>query len=134
MKEDRMPSRRRTLNLVAILTTAMVVTCIAGEPSGKASAPDRSDPEAVAKAFIAAVAKKNAQEAAKYVIPEERGELLKAMKKGMPPIPKNPKIAVRVKDTGVRADVAILNAKRPKSGPPFGLDMKLQNGKWWIVK
>ncbi len=94
-----------------------------------------ADPEAVAKAFIAALLSKDVKEAAQYVIPEERDELVKEMKKGMPPLPSDPEIKVRVKDDGIRADVFILNAKPAGPGsPPFGLDMKLSKGRWWIVK
>ncbi len=105
-----------------------------GSPQKKAPATDTAGPEAVAKAFIIAIANKNAKEAAQYILPEQRDEITKELAKGMPPFPSDPEIRVRVKDDGIRADISILNAKRPKSGPPFGLDMKLSNGKWWIVK
>ena len=96
---------------------------------------DRSDSEAVAKAFVTAIANKNVQEAMQYVIPEERIEFSKELKKGVPRLPQKPEIEVRVKKGGVRADVVITNSKPVRPGsPPFGLDMKLIDGKWWIVK
>ncbi len=112
------------------------VVAEAGTKSGgkKNPATDLSDPEAVAKAFITALANKNVAEAAKYIIPEERDELKKELKKGMPPLPKDPKVQIQLKENGTRADVSLLNAQKPASGPPIGLDMKLSNGKWWIVK
>lgn len=106
-----------------------------GGSKNKPPSTDTSGPEAVAKAFIIAMANNNAQEAAQYVIPEERDELKKEMEKGMPRLPGDPEIKVKVKSDGIQADVFVLNAKPPSSGgPPFGLDMKLSNGKWWIVK
>lgn len=129
-----MTSAKKTGILIAFLTASMIVYCIADETSAKTPPTDTSDPEAVAKAFITALANTNVQEAALFILPEERGELTKELQKGLPPLPSDPKIRVRVKKDGVRADVSILNAKRPKSGPPLGLDMKLVKGKWWIVK
>ena len=93
-----------------------------------------ADVEVAAKAFITALANKNVNEAAKYIIPAERDELKKEMEKGMPPLPKDPKIQIKIKDNGIQADVSLLNAQKPASGPPFGFDMKLSEGKWWIVK
>ena len=91
-----------------------------------------SDPEAVARAFIVSLAEKNVNEAVKYVIPEEREEIKKLLKKQIPPLPKEPKLSVIVKKNGVQADVKILNGI--KQNPPMGLDMEFKNGKWWIVK
>lgn len=73
-------------------------------------------------------------EAAKYVILAERDEIKKEMEKGMPPLPKDPKIQIKIKDDGIRADVSLLNDQKPASGPPFGFDMRFSEGKWWIVK
>jgi hypothetical protein len=130
-----MPSAKRTASLTAILSAAVVVICMAGEPSDKTPPTDTSaEAEAIAKAFITALVNSNIQEAASFVIPEERAEFTKELKKGIPPFPAEPKIKVRVKDDGIQADVFILNTQKPKSGPPPGLDMKLVNGKWWIVK
>jgi len=95
---------------------------------------DISDAKIVAKAFIIALANKNVQEAAQYIIPEERDEMTKEFKNGIPPLPKNPEVEIRIKDDGIQADVTINNAEKAKSGRPIGLDMKLSNGKWWIVK
>ena len=91
-----------------------------------------SDPEAVARAFIVSLAEKNVNEAVKYVIPEEREEIKKLLKKQIPLLPKEPKLSVIVKKNGVQADVKILNGI--KQNPPMGLDMEFKNGKWWIVK
>ncbi len=88
----------------------------------------------MAKAFIIALANKNVREAALYIIPEERDEMAKEFEKGIPPLPKNPEVEIRIKDDGIQADVTIINAEKAKSGRPMGLDMKLSNGKWWIVK
>jgi hypothetical protein len=88
----------------------------------------------VAKAFITALANQNVAEAAKYIIPEERDELKEELNKGIPPLPKDPKVQIRLKENGTQADVLLLNAQKPASGPPFGLDMRFSNGKWWIVK
>ena len=93
-----------------------------------------ADPEVVAIAFIAALAKKNVNEAAQYILPAERDEVKKEMEKGMPPLPKDPKIQIKIKENGIQADVSLLNAQKPASGPPIGFDMKLSEGKWWIVK
>jgi len=91
---------------------------------------DTSDPEAVAKAFIVAVADKNIEEALQYVIPEERDAFRRDMEKGLPPFPKAPDIEVTVK--GDRADVRFRDAKLNDQG--YGLDMKRTDKKWWIVK
>jgi len=56
------------------------------------------------------------------------------MEKGMSPLPRDPKIQIRIKDDGIRADVSLLNDQKPASGPPFGFDMRLSDGKWWVVK
>ncbi|QTN33470.1 HEAT repeat domain-containing protein [Akkermansiaceae bacterium] len=93
-----------------------------------------AEAEAVAKAFITALVNKNVDEAAKFVIPAEREELKKEMEKGMPPLPRDPQIQIRIKDDGIQADVSLLNGQKPASGPPFGLDMRFSEGKWWIVK
>ena len=90
--------------------------------------------EEVAKAFITALANKNVNEAAKYIIPAGRDELKKELEKGIPPLPKDPKIQIKIKDDGIQADVSVLNEQKPASGPPFGFDMRLSEGKWWIVK
>ncbi|MDF1712638.1 MAG: hypothetical protein P1U90_10405 [Akkermansiaceae bacterium] len=102
----------------------------------KSPAADSSDPEAVAKveavakAFVTALANKNVDEAAQYIIPEERDEIGQALKDGMPPLPKDPKVRIKLKDNGTQAYVILLNS--PKSVE--GLNMKLSEGKWWIVK
>jgi len=93
-----------------------------------------ADAEVVAKAFITALANQNVAEAAQYIIPEQRDELEGALKQGIPPLPKDSKVQIHVKDNGIEADVSLLNAGKPAAGPPFGFDMKLSNGKWWIVK
>ncbi|MFK7909764.1 MAG: hypothetical protein AB8F34_04095 [Akkermansiaceae bacterium] len=129
-----MHPRIKFSQLLAFFTSIMVLACIANEPPQKTPPTDTSNPEAVAKAFIIALAKKDIQLATQFVIPEQREELRKELEKGVPPLPKAPKIKVRVKKDGLRADVSVLNVKRPKAGPPFGLDMKLSDGKWWIVK
>lgn len=95
---------------------------------------DIADAKTVAKAFIIALANKNVREAAQYIIPEEREEMMKELENGIPPLPKNPEVEIRIKDDGIQADVTIINAEKAKSGRPIGLDMKLSNGKWWIVK
>jgi hypothetical protein len=96
---------------------------------------DKSDPKAVARAFIIAVANKNIENALEYILPEQRIELAKELKKGLPVLPKNPEIEFKIKEDGIRADVAILNAKPIKAGgPPMGLDMVFKDKKWWIVK
>lgn len=107
-----------------------------GTKSGDKETPatDPSGPEVVAKAFITALANKNVDEAAKYIIPEERDEFKRELQEGLPPLPKDPKVKIQLKENGTRADVSVLNAQKPASGPPIGLDMKLSNGKWWIVK
>ena len=87
---------------------------------------DTTDPEALATAFVTAVANEDIAEALQYVIPEERTDFQKEWEQGLPPFPKNPKIKVNVK--GDSAHIAILNAKF------FGMDMKQQDGRWWIVK
>ncbi len=152
-KRDRQ-SGKRGRDQIFFLTAAMFVLFICGceesKPSkdtsdvelistgtteNKSPSIDPSDPEAVARAFIIAMVNNNAQEAAQYVIPEEREQLEEAMEKGMPPLPNDPEIKVKVKSDGIQADVFVLNAKPPSSGgPPFGLDMRLSNGSWWIVK
>lgn len=95
---------------------------------------DISDAKILAKAFITALANKNVREAAQYIIQEEREEMTKELENGIPPLPKNPEVEIRIKDDGIQADVTIINAEKAKSGRPIGLDMKLSNGKWWIVK
>ena len=101
----------------------------------KVSEIDKSDPKAVARAFIIAIANKNIEQAIEFILPEQRPELLKELKSGFPVLPKNPEIEFKIKEDGIRADVAILNAKPIKAGgPPMGLDMVLKDKKWWIVK
>ena len=101
---------------------------IGGEKSPTAA------PEKVAKAFITALANNDVNEAAKYIIPAEREEGKKEMEQGMPPFPKDPQVRIKIKDDGIHADAALLNGPTPASGPPFAFDMKLSEGKWWIVK
>ena len=95
---------------------------------------DASNPTEVAQAFITAIAEKDFKTAVEYVAPDQRDELEKALGEAIPPLPAKPDIQVRVKENGVQADVAVLNTEEPRSGPPFGLDMSLIDGKWWIVK
>ncbi|MBT8044941.1 MAG: HEAT repeat domain-containing protein [Verrucomicrobiae bacterium] len=90
--------------------------------------------EMVATAFITALANNDLDEAVQYILPAERDEIKKGMEQGMPPLPKDPKIQVKIKKNGIQADVSLLNAQKPESGPPIGFDMKLSEGKWWIVK
>lgn len=87
---------------------------------------DTSDPEAVAKAFIVAVANNDVEEALQYVIPEELAYFRKDMEKGLPPFPKEFDIKVTVNRD--QANVEILNTKG------FEFDMKRMDEKWWIVK
>lgn len=151
MKRNDILLGKRGRNLIAILTSTMVFLCIfgcektapstdtlnggAGSNKNKPLSTDTSNPEVVARAFIIAIANNDAQKAAQYIIPEERDEMKKEMEIAMPPLPSNPEIKVKVKNGGIQADVSVLNAKPPLSGgPPFGLDMRLSNGKWWIVK
>jgi hypothetical protein len=74
------------------------------------------------------------QEAAQYIIPEQRDEMTKEFENGIPPLPKNPGVEIRINDDDIQADVTINNAQKAKSGRPIGLGMKLSSGKWWIVK
>lgn len=104
------------------------------ESSNEASSIDASDPKQIATAFITAIVEKDYEKAAEYIAPDQREELAKALEGGMPPLPAAPDIQVRVKENGVQADVAVVNAEEPASGPPFGLDLKLIDGKWWVVK
>ena len=103
--------------LVALLATS-AVSC--------AKKVNASDPEAVARAFVVAVANKNVETALQYVIPEQRDDARRWMEKEFPPFPKEPTLKVTVK--GDRADVEIVNAQG------LGFDMKRQDKKWWIVK
>ncbi len=123
--------RRVTQFLMTILMTSMVSFCISAEKEKKSSV-DMKDPQAVAMAFLVALANKNSEEAIKYVIPEQRDDLRKAFKQGVPPIPQKPEIRVVVKRNGNQADVKVLNGVQ--KNPPLGLDMELKDGKWWIVK
>ncbi|MGC6466837.1 MAG: HEAT repeat domain-containing protein [Akkermansiaceae bacterium] len=104
------------------------------ETQHKKPSSDASGPEEIARAFLVAIAEKKLEEALKYIIPDERNEFANALKQGVPPLPENPELRVRLKKGGDRAGVSVLNAKRPGSGAPFGLNMKLSEGKWWIVK
>lgn len=134
-KDDEDPANRAAAAEVLKKIDPKVVAEAGTKSGGKKNpATDPPDPEVVAKAFITALANQNVDEAAKYIIPEERDELKEALKKGMPPLPKDPKIQIKIKDNGIQADVSLLNAQKPASGPPFGFDMKFSEGKWWIVK
>lgn len=104
------------------------------ETNNEARSTNLGNPTEVAKAFINSIVAKDFKKAVEYVAPDQRDEFEKALGEEMPPIPTNPDIQVRVKENGVQADVAVLNAEEPQSGAPFGLDMSLINGKWWIVK
>jgi HEAT repeat protein len=97
----------------------------------KGPSKDISEAKIVAKAFIVAVANKNVQEAAQYIIPEDRDEVTKELGKEIPSLPKNPEVEIRIKDDGIRANVTIINDEKTKS---IVLNMKLSNRKWWIVK
>lgn len=134
-KDDEYPAiRAAAAELLKKIDPEVVAE--AGTESGSKKNPttDLSDAEVVAKAFITALANQNVDEAAKYIIPEERDEFKEALKEGMPPLPKDPKVQIQLKENGTRAGVSLLNAQKPASGPPFGLNMKLSNGKWWIAK
>ena len=135
----------RARELLVVVVAAFAVICVSAcenktppveDPKIETEeATDRSDPEAVARAFIIAVANNKVEEAAQLVIAEERDEIRSEMAKGLPPFPTDPEIEVRVKDDGVQADVRILNAKPAvPGGAPFGLDLRLSEGEWWIVK
>lgn len=104
------------------------------EAGKKVSPIDHSNPTEVAEAFITAIAAKDYQKAVEYIAPDQREELAKALEGAMPPLPAQPDIRVRVKENGIQADVAVVNAAEPSSGPPFGLDLSLIDGKWWVVK
>ena len=126
--------RRRTRSLMTTLMISLTGICI-GDDKKKEPPVDTANPYAVAKAFIVALANKDVQLAAKFVAPEQREEFTKELKKGVPPLPKKPNIELNIKQDGTRADVSLINGPPAKDdGPPFGLDMRLIDGKWWIVK
>jgi hypothetical protein len=87
---------------------------------------DTSDPKAVAEACVSALARGDLEGAVQYVIPEEQEMARKELMKAIPPLPEKPELKVTVQ--GERADAEVLNAKN------FGMDMKLKDGRWWIVK
>ena len=118
--------------LIIIFLVAMNAVYAGNDKKDKEVKVNTSNPEAVAKAFINSLKSKTPQEAMKYVIQKDQDSFKNALKKGIPPLPKNPKIKVVVKKNGIQADVQVINSIR--QGPPFGFDMELKNGKWWIVK
>ena len=94
------------------------------------------NPAATAKAFIAALANERMDEAVEYVILEDREDFREEIQKGVPKLPKKPEVVVRLEKDGKRAGVNLSNDKNPKvrGVPPFGFNMELVDGKWWIVK
>jgi len=81
----------------------------------------------VATAFFVALADKNIDEAVKYVSLEERDDFKQQLNKSIPALPKEPKLQIKLKENGTRASALLLNTK-------IGMNMKLIDGKWWIVK
>ena len=120
---------RYHLGLLICLVTLLpllVVSCTKpdGPPLGAGDV-DTSDPEAVAEAFIAAVMNNNIEEAAQYVISEDRADFIADFKRAVPPIPKNPKVLVEIR--GDRGEAKIENTG-------IDIDMKRKDGRWWIIR
>ena len=127
------------LAAVSLCVWACLAGCSSDDPKGDSpdkgrkkdatTQADRANPESVARAFLTAVRRGNLDEAAGYVHPEERERFRKSLDTDKPPpIPETPELKAKVSADGQRADVAVLNAKK------IGLDMKLQDGKWWVTR
>lgn len=94
--------------------------------AGCSSAVDHSSAESVAQAFFQAVADGDADEAASFVIEDERADFLSfAGDGGLPAIPADFQLTTRVEGESGRAEV---------DGSRFDVDLVLQNGRWWITK
>ena len=125
------------MKLKGILVTLVVVLLgvVAAGAEAKEPVVDRSDPASVAKAFIAALANERFDEAVELVILEDREDFRKAVTKGIPKLPNKPKVVVRLEKDGKRAGADLSNPKpRAEGGRPFGFNLELVDGKWWIAK
>jgi hypothetical protein len=106
---------------IAALTQVILLITFPGYPR----ALDTRDPEAVARAFLGALADRRIDDAAQLVAPADR-EAFRRELSNAPPIPRNVLLRVTVK--GERADVDVLNV------PNLGLDLAFSDGAWWVVK
>jgi len=88
---------------------------------------DTSDPMSVAEAFFTALVQKDADAALAQVLPEERADLGKQLEQEVPPIPAEFQLEMESITEKQKAQVQMLNAE-------FGLDLKYENGRWWVVK
>ena len=125
------------MNMKGILLVLLVVLLgvFSASAQEKELGVDRLNPTAVAKAFIAALANERIDEAIELVILEDREDFREEVMKGVPKLPKKPEVVVRLEKDGKRAGVNLQNLKpRVKGVPPFGFNMELVDGKWWIVK
>ena len=113
--------------LVALLPI-LVVSCTLPqftEPAPVAGDVDTSDPEAVGKAFIAALANNDIEEAGQYVHPDERADFLTQFKTENISIPENPKVTVEIR--GDRGEANVENTG-------IDIDMTRKDGTWWIIR
>ena len=126
------------MKMKCLMIALMVVLLgiFAADAQAKEPAVDRLDPGSVAKAFISALAHERFDEAVEYVILEDREDFREELLKGVPKLPKKPEVVVMLEKDRKRAGVNLSNDKNPKvkGVPPFGFNMELVDGKWWIVK
>ena len=125
------------MNVKVIMGVLMVILIgvSAADAQEKKPGVDWLNPTAVAKAFVTALANERMDEAIEYVILEDREDFREEVMKGVPKLPKNPEVIVMLEKDGKRAGVNLSNHKpRNRKGPPFGFNMELVDGKWWIVK
>ena len=92
--------------------------------------PDQSDPRRVAAAFCQAIFQEDLGTALAYTHPEMRSEWEKVLASRPKGMPKEPDIRVEVRPDGLRAHARILNLE-PQ---PYDLDLKFDDGKWWVMK
>lgn len=91
---------------------------------------DQTDANAVAKAFVEALAAKDLAKTLALVHPDQRDELKGEFEKeGFPPIPDDPKVTVKVTEAGgVKTGKFQGNVRAIRN-----LGLKFDQGKWWVV-
>jgi len=129
---------RRTRNACTVLiclVSAMWFSSCSQEEGKPTSAPqqqrreevDTTDPSGVAKAFWTAIAKRDSAGALRHVLPAQRSSLEKQLQGGLPPMPSAFEVHIESVKKQDRAQVQMV-------GQTFGLDLRWEDGRWWVVE
>jgi len=98
----------------------------AGEapPEGAAGAVDTSEPESVARAFLAAVAAGDLEGATQHVLGSERASFREAMEAGLPAVSAEAELAIEQEDDSATVEI---------TGTDLTLQLTYRDERWWVA-